>query len=49
MPFVEKNITYEDLMRLSKSHLALLVLDHRKSIEELEAKAMVVDNVRGMK
>ncbi len=32
MAFVEHNITYDKLMELSKSHLALLVLDHRRSI-----------------
>ena len=35
MAFVEKNVKYKDLMKLSKSHLALLVLDHRKSIIRL--------------
>jgi len=35
MAFAEKNVKYEDLMKLSKSHLALLILDHRKSITRI--------------
>jgi hypothetical protein len=38
MPFVEKNFTYENAMELSKSHLALLVLSHRRSIVLLEER-----------
>ena len=36
MPFVDKKFTYKDAMGLSKSHLALLVLSHRRSIVLLE-------------
>ena len=38
MPFVEKNFTYKNAMELSKSHLALLVLSHRRSIVLLEKR-----------
>jgi len=38
MPFVEKDFRYKDAMELSKSHLALLVLSHRRSIVLLEKR-----------
>ena len=50
MAFVEKNVTYKDLMKLSKSHLAFLVLDHRRSIESLHKKiADIQANASGAK
>lgn len=46
MTLVENNVTYEKLMFLSKSHLALLVLSHRQSLMAIHnAKITHVDTI----